>query len=421
MQSYLKRYYKLVGSWLHNNSPEQFMQLVTDYCALISQVSCSLARWLFCTRTVAATGSRDLKFKTPTCSGAQLYKRELQLLFTQARANFQQMLRVKLSGSSASLSSIGSKSGALPRLGAPQTPGASRGSREERATPFELHLANLLQRVEQLVCDEQEFLEKFFNLTFSNSSSDEADAGSSNGRATPDSERGASAAATAARHRQSVALSAQTRLTADQQEKLVHSVFQELEAQLVEYVLFCDKAEPLSSMPLLVLLEEHLSRARKRSPQLFPLTLAFKKTLDLSRQAFDKLLQRLLKEMGGYTLVKKLSTKKMSAAVSSGAASNVLNSSILISYFAGNALHDPNSSSILPTVRLFDEFATLAHRIFRDSGCVNDFESAIQKLLAVHCCLQDSHHSTLYTLHSTARTVTRSASVNIVFLLFFYS
>ena len=41
MQSYLKRYYKLVGSWLHNNSPEQFMQLVTDYCALISKVSCS--------------------------------------------------------------------------------------------------------------------------------------------------------------------------------------------------------------------------------------------------------------------------------------------------------------------------------------------------------------------------------------------
>ena len=290
---------------------------------------------------------------------------------------------MKLSGSSASLSSIGSKSGALPRLGAPQTPGASRGSREERATPFELHLANLLQRVEQLVCDEQEFLERFFNLSFSNSS-DEADAVSRDGRATPDSERGAAAA----RHRQSVALSAQTRLTADQQEKLVNSVFQDLEAQLVEYVLFCDKAEPLSSMPLLVLLEEHLSRARKRSPQLFPLTIAFKKALDYSRQAFEKLSKRLLKEMVGFALVKKLSTKKMCAAASSGAASNVINSSILISYFAGNALHDPNSSSILPTVRLFDEFATLAHRIFRDSRCLNDYESAIQQLLAVHCFLE---------------------------------
>lgn len=38
MQSDLKRYYKLVGSWLHNNAPEQFMQLVNDYCAIVSKV-----------------------------------------------------------------------------------------------------------------------------------------------------------------------------------------------------------------------------------------------------------------------------------------------------------------------------------------------------------------------------------------------
>ena len=48
MQSYLKRYYKLVGSWLHNNSPEQFMQLVTDYCALISKVSSASLFLLLC-------------------------------------------------------------------------------------------------------------------------------------------------------------------------------------------------------------------------------------------------------------------------------------------------------------------------------------------------------------------------------------
>lgn len=311
----------------------------------------------------------------------QIYRRELQLLFAQARGTFQPMLRAKLSGSTASLSSLGGKPSSFNSR---QTPalGGGRGSREERATPFEVHLTNLLARVEQLVSDEQEFCERFFNLTFSDHDPDADEAEVDGAKPNASSER---AGASAARHRPSMTVTAQTRLTADQQTKLMLSMFQDLDALLAEYVAFCDKSEPLSSMPLLVLLDEHVARARKRSPQLFPVETAFTKALASSTQAFNQLVnRRLLPTIAEYRLVKKLSTKKMAAAATSGATSSITNGSILSSFFAGNPLYDPNSSSILPTVRLLDEFATLAHRIFRDSTRQGDFEHAVQKLLAVY-------------------------------------